>query len=185
MKDHTLAFVDTETTGLDPYQHEIFEIGIVLAQQHTDTRGRSELRLIREHEILLHPKHIETALPRALEISRFHDRAWGKAVTQQEGLSRAKEILNGTVFVAQNVAFDWTFLLKAGHDHGIDFDSAVHYHKLDLASMAFGKLYDDPKLFKFSLREMTEFFGVKNEKAHSALSDARATFEVCQKLLAL
>jgi exonuclease I len=32
---------------------------------------------------------------------------------------------------------------------------------------------------------MTVFFDVTNQDAHTALADARATFEVCKKLLSL
>ena len=185
MKIHRLAFVDLETTGLDPFRHEIIEIGIVLAEQRADLFGKLFLERIAEHEIRLKPEHIETADPKALEVCKYHERNWENAVAQKEGLQKVSEILNGTVFVAQNVGFDWTFLQKGGHDHGVNFDKIVHYHKMDLASMVFGKLYHDPKLSKFSLREMTEYFGVKNENAHTALADDRATFEVCKKLLAL
>lgn len=185
MKKHRLAFVDLETTGLDPYRHEIIEIGIVLAEQKKDLFGKQSLELISEHEMLLKPAHIETADQKALGVAKYDEHRWAKAVPQKEGLEWAAKLLQGTVFVAQNVAFDWSFLRKAGNEYGVDFEKAVHYHKLDLASMVFGKLYHDSKLSKFSLRELTEYFGVKNENAHTALPDARATFEVCKKLLAL
>jgi DNA polymerase III epsilon subunit-like protein len=129
--------------------------------------------------------HIESADPKSLEIIKYAKRDWSAAVSQKEGLMNAAELLRGTVFIGQNVGFDWAFLLKSGDDYGVNFDKAVHYHKLDLASMVFGKLYHESKLFKYSLREMTEYFGVINHDAHTALADARATFEVCKKLLAL
>lgn len=185
MKKHTLAFVDLEATGLDPSRCEIIEIGIVIAEQRTNLFGSAFLELVSEHNIQLLPVHIETADPKALEVTKYHDRDWSAAVSQQEGLAAAAEILRDKVFVAQNVGFDWAFIQRSGQEHGIDFDSVVHYHKLDLASMVFGKLYKDNALHKFSLREMTQYFGVKNDNAHTALSDARATFEVCNKLLQL
>lgn len=185
MKNHTLAFVDLEMTGLDPFVHEILEIGIVLAKQAEGVDGKQTLELLSEHNIQLIPKHIENADPKGLEVNKYYTRDWSKAVPQEEGLREVEKILEGTVFIAQNVALDWAFLQYAGSLYGIDFDKTVHYHKLDLASMAFGKMYHEPKLFKFSLREMTEYFEVKNVDAHTALSDARATFEVCKKLLAL
>ena len=185
MKTHTLAFVDLEATGLDPSRCEIIEIGIVLAKQSSNLFGSSFLEIISEHNIQLNPLHIETADPKALEITKYYDRDWSAAVSQKDCLLQAAEILKNTVFVAQNVGFDWAFIQRAGEEYGIDFDSVVHYHKLDLASMVFGKLYKDPDLFKFSLREMTQYFDVKNDNAHTALSDARATFEVCNKLLQL
>ena len=184
MKNHTLAFVDLETTGLDPMNHEIIEIGIVLAKQVDGSDGKRTLEVLSEHNIQLIPEHIENADPKGLEINKFHKRDWSKAVKQKTGLLQAVDILKDTVFIAQNVGGDWAFLLKAGEDYQVSFENVVHYHKLDLASMAFGKLYHDPKLFKFSLRELTEYFEVKNVDAHTALSDARATFEVCKKLLA-
>ena len=185
MKTQTLVFVDLEMTGLDPFQHEIIEIGIVLAKQVTGEDGKQILEALSEHNIQLKPEHIENADPKALEVNKYHARDWSLAIPQQEGLSQAAKLLDGTVFVAQNVALDWAFLQYAGSRHHIDFDKLAHYHKLDLASMAFGKLYHEPKLFKFSLREMTEYFEVTNQNAHTALADARATFEVCKKLLAM
>ena len=185
MKKHTLAFVDIEATGLDPFRAEILEVGIVLAEQRTDDTGKHFLEKIGEHNIQLIPEHIHTADPKALEVCKYHKRDWSLAVPQKQGLQEVAKLLQGSVLVAQNVGFDWAFLQKAGHDYGIDFDAVVHYHKLDLASMAFGKLYHDEALFKFSLREMTVYFEVTNINAHTALSDARATFEVCKKLLYL
>lgn len=184
MKKHRIAFVDLETTGLDPLKHEIIEIGIVLADQHGDLFGEQTLEFISEHEIRLTPEHIETADPVALKVSRYHERDWSHAVAQKDGIATAVKLIEGCVFVGQNVAFDWSFLICSGKTYGIDIDSKVHYHKLDLASMAFGKLYHDKRLRKFSLREMADYFGVVNHDAHTALADARATFEVCKKLLA-
>ncbi len=185
MKKHTLAFVDLEMTGLDPFRCEIIEIGIVLVAQEEDADGKLQLTPISEHNIQLIPVHIETADPKGLEVNKYHTRDWSAAVPQKAGLAQAAAILEGTVLVAQNVAGDWAFLVESGRKYGVDFDKATHYHRLDLASMVFGKLYHDPKLFKFSLRELTVYFGVTNQNAHTALADARATFEVCKKLLAL
>lgn len=185
MKKHTLAFVDLEATGLDPFRCEILEVGIVLAKQQSDSEGKQSIELISEHNIQLKPEHIETGDPKGLEICKYYKRDWSAALPQKEGLLRVAALLDGTVFIAQNVGFDWAFLQKAGHDYGIDFDKLVHYHKLDLASMTFGKFYHEPKLFKFSLREMTEYFGVTNQDAHTALADARATYEVAKKVLSL
>jgi DNA polymerase III alpha subunit (gram-positive type) len=184
VKRHKLAFVDLETSGLDPFKHEILEIGIVIAEQRADLFGKQYLEILSEHEILLLPEHIETAEAKALEISKYFKRDRSKAVPQREGLAQAAAILEGTIFVAQNVAFDWAFLQKAGNEYGVNLEKAVYYHKLDLASMALGKHYHLPELSKFTLRELTTHFAVVNQDAHTALADARATFEVCKKLLA-
>ena len=59
----------------------------------------------------------------------------------------------------------------------------MHYHKLDTISIAWAKFHNDKDFEHFSLREMCERFGIKNEHAHTALSDARATFELYKKLM--
>src|SRR4051812_17388518 len=134
MKTHKLAFVDLEMTGLDPAVHEIIEIGCVLAEQKKDRTGKLYIESISEHEFQLIPQHIETADPKGLEVNHYHERDWSKAVHPKEALSKFSELVDGYVFVAQNVAIDWMFLAKIGNDYGIDFDKKLHYHRLDLAS---------------------------------------------------
>jgi DNA polymerase III epsilon subunit-like protein len=183
MKQHTLAFLDLEATALDPFQGEIIEIGIVLVKQEKDLEGLPVLTKLSEHLIALIPEHIETADPKSLEVCKYHERDWSHAVTQRDGIAEALRVLKDTIIVAQNVGFDWAYLQKAVHDQGMIIEGEVHYHKLDLASMAFGKLYTDATLFKYSLRELAGYFGVENSDAHTALSDARTTFLIAAKLL--
>lgn len=183
MKQLRLAFVDLETTGLDPFRHEIFEIGIVLAEQTSNGERYPELKKISEHEFLLRPRHPETADPKGLEVSHFHDRDWTRAIDPREALQSAAALLRNAIFIAQNVAFDWSFLQKAGNEYGVEIETVVHYHKLDLASMVFATYYREPQLQTYSLREMCEYFGVTNASAHTALSDARAAFMVAQKVI--
>ena len=50
-------------------------------------------------------------------------------------------------------------------------------------SMAFAKLYHQEEVQRFNLRALGDYFGVKNEQAHSAMSDIRASIEIYKKLL--
>lgn len=50
-KRHMLLWVDTETTGLDPYQCELLEVGMQVTDMRADTRGDS-LHLI------VHPDNV-------------------------------------------------------------------------------------------------------------------------------
>ena len=83
--------------------------------------------------------------------------------------------------VGHNVAFDVGFLESAFNQTNIT--NTLHYHRLDTISIAWAKLHNDPSLERFSLREMCVRFGIKNENAHTALPDARATFELYKKLM--
>jgi len=183
MKHHNLAFIDLETTGLSPERHEIIEIGIILAKQ-TPREGKGPLvEIIEELELKVSPEHIEDADPQALKINGYDRDKWSDAISLGKAMETVRDETKDAILVGQNVSFDWVFLEKAFAKTGIQ--NKMHYHRIDLMSMAFAKLYNDPKAQRFSLRELCLYFGVKNEKAHSALSDIRATYEVYKKLLEL
>ena len=60
-----------------------------------------------------------------------------------------------------------------------------YYAKLDTISLAYMRFRKDDTLTSFTLRELCERLGVKNEKAHTALADIRATFEVFKKIMVI
>lgn len=181
MKKHNLAFIDLETTGLDPEKHEILEIGCLIARQKERSGKGPLVEKIEEFEIKVKPEHINTADPEALRICGYIEAEWIFAVNLTQAIKKLVEKTKGAIMVGHNVAFDWVFLEKAFKKTGID--SQMHYHKIDTITLSFAKLYDNPDAQKFSLRALCELLDVKNEKAHTALSDIKATFEVYKKLL--
>lgn len=181
MKKHNLAFIDLETTGLDPEKHEIIEIGIIIARQK-ERDGRGPLvEKVEEFEVKIKPEHIETADAEALRICGYNEADWLFAVDLKQAMEKLAEKTKDAIMVGHNVAFDWVFLEKAFEK--TDIEPQLHYHKIDTISLALGKLYDNKDAQKFSLRALCELLGIKNEKAHTALSDIRATFELYKKLL--
>lgn len=72
-----LAFVDTETTGLDPDFHEIWEVGLIVND---------------EERLWQLPVDLKRADPKALEIGRFHERYKADALTRLHTF--AKEFLS-------------------------------------------------------------------------------------------
>jgi len=181
MRNANLVFIDLETTGLDIERHEIIEFGCVIAKQIEQKNSGPKLEFVEEIEIKIKPRHIETASPEGLKINGYNETDWKDAVALEDALSIISKKTEGSIMVAQNVAFDWAFLEKAFLETNIK--SRMHYHKLDTISIAFSKLYDNSDIKKFSLRELTKYFGIENKKAHTALSDARATYELYCKLL--
>ena len=67
-----LAFVDTETTGLDPDRHEVWEVGLIV-RNVTDLGGDLAAYSETRHLWQL-PVDLSVAEPKALEIGRFHER---------------------------------------------------------------------------------------------------------------
>lgn len=175
MKKHNLAFVDIELTGLDLIKNEIIEIGGVVTTP--------DFKVIEEFEIKIKPERIEDADPVSIKINHYDEKEWRNAYSLEEGMKILSEKVHDCIMVAHNVAFDSGFLEYAFSKVGIK--NTMHYHKLDTISIAWAKLHKEPDLEHFSLRELCLRFGIKNERAHTALSDARATFELYKKLMEL
>ena len=175
MRKHNLAFIDIETTGINVLKHELIEIGCVLTDHN--------LKVIDEFEIKIKPEHIENADPIALKINRYNEKDWERAVSEKEAMKILNKKVKDCTMVGQNVAFDSGFLEYVFAKNNLV--NTMHYHKLDTISIAWAKLHKDESVEHFSLREMCKRFDIINENPHSALSDARATYELYKKLMNL
>lgn len=175
MRKHNLAFIDIETTGLDVIDHEIIEIGVVIANP--------ALEMIEEFEIKIKPEHLEYADPTAMKINHYDEILWKDALSLKEAIKLLSDKVKDCIMVGQNVAFDSSFLEHAFAKTHIK--NQMHYHKLDTISIAWAKFHRDTEFEHFSLREMCLRFSIVNNRAHTALSDARATYELYKKLIAL
>lgn len=181
MKHQPLAFIDLETTGLLVGEHEIIEVGCIIARQ-VPREGRGSLvEFVEEFSLKVRPEHPETAEPEALLINGYRPENWTDALDLSDAMAIVAEKTKGAVMVGQNVTFDWNFLEKAFYDTGIP--CGMDYHRLDLMSIAFGRLYDMPSMTSFSLRALAEHFAIPHLKPHQALEDIRVTFAVYKKLL--
>jgi DNA polymerase-3 subunit epsilon len=175
MRRHNFAFIDIESTGLNLLKHEIIEIGCVLTT--------SNLEVIEEFELKIKPERIENADPVALKVNHYNEEDWKDAYDLKEAIKILLEKVKDCLMVGHNVAFDAGFLEYTFNK--MKMVNTMHYHKLDTISVAWAKLHNDPNIEHFSLREMCVRFGIKNERAHTALSDAHATFELYKKLMKL
>lgn len=181
MRKHNLAFIDVETTGVDPEKHEIIELGVVLVKQLGE-EGK-DFEVISELDLKIKPEHIETADPQALKVNGYDEGQWIFANTLKEAMTVFSEKTKDAIFVAHNITFDNAFIEKAFQKTGVL--SQMFYPKIDTISVAYAKLHKNLKVEKFRLQKLCEYFGIQNNKAHTALSDARATFEVYKKLMEL
>lgn len=181
MKKHTLAFIDVETTGTDPLKHEIIEIAGILARQIPQPDRGPKLEVIEEFEYKIKPEKLEVAEPQALRINGYNDAEWLFAPSLKEVMSALSPKLKDTVMVGQNVIFDWSFVNESFKR--VDLPNPMHYHRIDTMPIFFAKTYHDPRVEWYNLAAICEYFGIKNEKAHTALADIRVTFEIYKKLL--
>jgi DNA polymerase-3 subunit epsilon len=181
MKKHNLAFVDIETTGFDTDKHEIIELGAVVVKPISDDATSYEI--VEELDIKIKPERIEDADPGALRVNGYDEGAWIFAHSLEEAMKTFADKTENCIFVAHNLAFDYSFIDKAFQKTGVE--NKLFYAKMDTISIAFAKLHKKKDVEKFRLAKLCEYFGIENNKAHTALSDARATFEVFQELMKL
>lgn len=175
MKKHNFAFIDIELTGLDFLKHEIIEIGCVITTP--------SLEVIEEFELKIKPERLEDAFPASMKINHYDPVLWENAYSLEEAMKIFAEKVKDCIMVGHNVSFDVLFLEYAFNK--LRIVNSMHYHRFDTLSIAWAKLHREPDLEHFSLRELCERFGIINERAHTALSDARAAFELYKKLMEL
>jgi DNA polymerase-3 subunit epsilon len=183
MHDRNLAFIDTETTGLDFDKHEVIEIGCVIVKQSGIETGKPTFIVVDEFEMKIKPERIEDADPVALRVNGYDPASWLFAYDLKQAMTLFAEKTKDAIMVSHNTPFDYGFLDKAFRKTGVI--NTMHYHKLDTISIAFAKLYMTGDVTRFSLRFLCDYFGIDNKNAHTALSDARALFELYQKLMTI
>ncbi len=181
MKESTLAFLDVETTGLDPQKHEVIQIGVVLARQY-DRGGNlgPGIEKLEEIDMKIKPSRIEDAEEDALRINGYNEADWMFAPDIKNAMEHLGKKLAGCVQVSHNITFDSAFLEKSFER--AEMSNPMARYKLDTISIAFARLYNRPDV-KYSLRYLCELFQIKNENAHTALADAKALYELYKKMM--
>ena len=182
MKEHIFAFIDTETTGLNPEKHELIQVACILVSA-SNPEDISTYEVVKEFECKIQPTHIHDADPTALKINKYDPSVWVDAKSLHEAMTVLSGLTKGAVMVGHNVTFDWTFLDKAFRQTGVE--NKMHYHKLDTISMAFALLHGKEDAEHLSLHALSRYFNITQDKEHEALSDARSTFELYKKLMSL
>ena len=181
MKKNILAFIDLETTGLDPEKQEIIEIGLILAQQNQTASGKPIIEVLEEIELKVKPEHLELAEPEALRINGYNEADWMFAVDLKNAMELIAKKTEGAVMVAHNITFDWSFLEEAFAKTGVE--NKMDVRRLDTLSMAYVKLYHEESVQRFSLHYLAQHYGIKNENAHTALADTRTTLEIYKRII--
>lgn len=170
-----LAFVDVETTGLDPRQHEIIELAVVRVALPT-------MATTDEYSVRVRPGRIAEADPEALRINGYTTSEWADSVTLADALTGAGPLLEGAALAGHNPAFDRAFLDAGWRGTGVARPE-MDYHVLDTASLAW-PLLAAGLIDSVSLGKVCEHLGIEGERLHRALPDARRSLEVARRMLA-
>jgi len=209
----TLVFLDTETTGLDPDRHEIWEIGcIVSGHRDADSNGEWLWQL---------KPNLAMADPTGLRIGRFYEREqlwrgggaaiilaspwWNEkkrsvpypseSAQPAEVAGRLANLLDGAHMVGAVPSFDAAFLERFLRRHGQC--PTWHYHLVDVEAMAAGYLHgrygdklEDGELEAVQLpwnsNNLSRAVGVDPDRfdRHTALGDAHWAKAIYEAVLA-
>ena len=168
-----ICFVDTETTGLDPFIHDAWEIAVIRREDGIDT----------EVVFRVEP-NLEHATPKALEINRYHERTSAPDWTwdNREEVARALyALLNGAVMVGSNAPFDAEMIAHLLGGYYAE-PKPWHYRTICVATLAAGLMWAwEPELMAkdtkpINSRWLSRQIGIEppeGDVAHTALGDAR------------
>lgn len=161
-----IAFLDTETTGIDPATATVIEVAII--KRDTDTGMETRFHtLIKPTE-----QELADAQPKALEINGYaaNPQRWTKAPTMAEAGPRIADFLHRTNFlVGHNVSFDEAMIKAALKRHNIL--AQIPYHKVDTVTLVREHLFP-LGLQRASMDKVRDFLGWSKEGAHTAMKDA-------------
>ena len=187
-----IVMCDTETTGLDPDRHQIWEVGVIHWVPVVVPPGHSP-RLQRVEKRWFLPVDLTTADTMALRIGRFHERhpngvhfprSWSPnpqavvGITPLEKFAREfVQITDGKHLVGAVISFDDQRLSKLLRAAGQPL--TAHYHSLEIEAMVYGFLshrmpdLDIPLPFKSD--DLSDLLGVDRSgfEEHTALGDCR------------
>jgi DNA polymerase-3 subunit epsilon len=154
------AVVDIETTGSTPQSAGITEIAIVI---------HNGVEVTGKYVTLINPRH--KIPPFIVNMTGISDEMVAAAPLFEEVAPQIYNLLNGRIFVAHNVSFDYSFVHYLLGRSGFQW-SAPKLCTIKLSRRVF------PGLEKYGLGSLTRDLGIRIEGRHRAWGDAAATAQV-------
>ncbi|MDJ0770018.1 MAG: 3'-5' exonuclease [Ilumatobacter sp.] len=163
------AVVDIETSGLSTRWHKVLQIAVVTVEGGTVVDEWTSLVKLRWPLQRVGPSRVHGITRTTLR----------HAPSQREVLTELARRLEGAVFTAHNVRFDWPFLSKAARRSHVDLGGTRR-----LCTLRLSRGLDPDRELSHRLADVCDRYGVSNDRPHDALHDARATAEILPHLLA-
>lgn len=167
-------FIDIETTGLDPYSHEIIELAAI----QTDDQFVEQ----QVYEVKIRPLHLNTAHPKALEVNGYNEFEWRNAMSLREALEGLLPYLDQALVFGHNVQFDWKFITLGFKRLGLSPPTTMLPFQADSMHLADELIKDGLYSGRRSLTTLCKHFGIVNDNPHRALGDARACLDFVRKV---
>lgn len=180
------VFIDCETSGLNPYDHDCTELGCIVMEKTKDKWKPNPKKVFHKRLLLQDPSKAEEE---ALEIGHYSESLWEKTgVSAENGLLEMNEWLKSIspsekpTACAHNAEFDKSMITSNCDRFGIF--PFLDEHWID--SIGVWKLYKEFLNLTHlgnSNKVMCNHFKVENVKAHAALADSVASAQCLAKML--
>ncbi len=165
MSKKKYAIIDIETTGGRAARDKITEIAIVVHDGE---------KILDTYESLVNP---ETSIPYNItRLTGIDNNMVANAPKFYEIAKEVVRITEGTIFVAHNVRFDYSFIKEEFKRLGFSY-SRKQLCTVRLSRKAF------PGLRSYSLGNLIKHFKIKVNDRHRAMADTMATVELFEKIL--
>ena len=183
-----LAFIDTETTGLDPERHEVWEVALIV-REAVDLQADQPPSAADVEYLWQLPVDLGRADPMALTVGKFYDRAVqakrslrdpfdDNETSCAEFAADFARLTHGAHLVGAVVSFDAAFLSRLLRRNGAC--PGWHYHLIDVEALAVGYLAGTAELAgewapPWKSDELTAALGIDSNQfeKHTAMGDAR------------
>ena len=159
------AIIDIETTGLSPRRERITEIAVYVHD------GK---RITQEFSSLVNPERLIP--PAVTSLTGITNSMLEDAPKFYEIAKQIVELTKGKIFVAHNASFDYNFIREEFHNLGYEF------HRKTLCTVKLSRKII-PGYKSYSLGNITQQLGIRNENSHRAAGDALTTVRLFEHLL--
>lgn len=159
------AVVDLETTGANIEEDALIQIGCVFVQN-----GITIDRFVTD----INPNR--TLSPHIQQLTKITNEQLARAPYFEEVAADLYQRLQGCVFVAHNVHFDYQFLNESFSRVGLPRLNILAIDTVELAQIFY------PRLPSFRLTDIANELQLTHERPHQADSDAEVTAQLLQKI---
>jgi len=165
IEDTEFVVFDLETTGLNPVQNEIIEIGAVKIKNG---------EIIDEFSSLVKPN--QKISGKITEITGIDNNMVEDAPSFDKVFSSFVEFIEGCPLVAHNMDFDYSFIRKPLNE----FKNNTEVTLIDTLTLARAVL---PELKNHKLATLVNYYDISLDNHHRALDDSKATALLFNELL--
>lgn len=162
------AVVDIETSGLSTRRHRILQVAVATVEGGVVVDEWSSLLKLGWPLQRVGPRKVHGIDRKMLR----------HAPPRRQVLSELLQRLDGAVFTAHNVRFDWVFIERAARKAGLAVTAPPR-----LCTLRLSRQLDPERQLSHRLADVCKRYGITNQRPHDAVYDARATAAILPHLL--